>query len=161
LGLALAAAGALAALLLVRRQTEESLRELAAAVARRHGLDPKLVDAVIRAESRYNPDAVSNARAYGLMQVTVATARETAGREVLVHELFEPHVNVDLGCRYLQRLLRAYGGDLRLALMAYNAGPGSVDRWRKQEPDPERILRELAYAQTRAYVAKVLAYLER
>jgi soluble lytic murein transglycosylase len=90
------------------------------------------------------------------MQVRVPTARDMAGRDVTVEELFDPVVNLDLGCRYLRRMRDRYGGDLRLALMAYNAGPGKVDAWLAQEPDPAQVLRNVAYGETRAYVLKVL-----
>jgi len=135
------------------------LRPLVEAAAKKHGLRADLVEAVVRAESRGVPDAVSRKNAYGLMQLTLPTAREIARRDVTPRELFDPRLNLDLGCDYLKRLLVRYG-ELRLALMAYNAGPGNVDRWRREEPDPERILERLAFPETRAYVAKVLSYME-
>jgi soluble lytic murein transglycosylase len=72
-----------------------------------------------------------------------------------VDELFDPLVNLDLGCRYLRRMLDRYG-DVRLALMAYNAGPGRVDQWLAAEPDPARVLRHHAFGETRAYVLRIL-----
>lgn len=160
LGLAVAGAGVVLLLYLIREKTLEELRRLAAETAMRHGLDPAVVDAVVRAESRYDPEAVSRARAYGLMQLQVPTATEVARRPVSADDLFDPVLNLDLGCRYLKRLLTAYGGDLRLALMAYNAGPGRVERWMQREADPARILATLAFPETRAYVEKVLRYAE-
>lgn len=159
--LAAAGAGAVVTLLAVRSQDEAELRKLALAAAARHGLDPALVEAVVRAESRFNPRAVSRSGAYGLMQLTVPTAEELAGRRLYGQDLFDPELNLDLGCLYLKRLLRGYSGDLRLALMAYNAGPGRVAQWRAKEPDPDAILRSLAFAETRAYVEKVLGYMGR
>jgi soluble lytic murein transglycosylase len=90
------------------------------------------------------------------MQVRVPTARDMAGRDVTVDELFDPVVNLDLGCKYLRRMLDRYKNDLRLALMAYNAGPGRVDQWLAQEPDPARVLRHVAFGETRAYVLRVI-----
>jgi len=135
------------------------LRPLVEAAAARHGLDAGLVEAVVRAESRGDPEAVSRRGACGLMQLTLPTAADVAGRTVTMAELFDPATNLDLGCRYLKMLLNRYPSDLRLALMAYNAGLGTVDRWLREEPDPDGILARLAYRETRGYVEKVLGYL--
>jgi soluble lytic murein transglycosylase-like protein len=143
--------------MLAHRREMDEVRPLIASTARLYQLDAELVEALVEAESSGNPRAVSRAQAYGLMQVRVPTARDMAGRDVTVEELFDPVVNVDLGCRYLRRMLDRYGGDVRLALMAYNAGPGKVDQWRAAEPDPARILSNHAYGETRAYVLKVLS----
>jgi soluble lytic murein transglycosylase len=156
-GLAFSLLGSVAILFLARRRAVEELRPLIIDAARRHKLDPDLVTAIVEAESRGNPTAVSRAQAYGLMQVRVPTARDMAGRDVTVEELFDPVVNLDLGCRYLRRMLDRYRDDLRLALMAYNAGPGKVDSWIAQDKDPARVLHDLAYRETRAYVLEVLA----
>lgn len=151
----------LAASLLVlgraREETWEELRRIIRQAAERHGLDPALVEAVVEAESGGNPQAASRARAYGLMQVRVPTARDMAGRDVSIDELFDPRINLDLGCRYLRLMLDRYGGDPRLALMAYNAGPSRVDEWLKKSRDPELVLERHAFGQTRAYVRKVIA----
>jgi len=153
--------GAGGILVLLRRRSWEDLRPLVLRAARRHHLDPGLVEAVVLAESQGNPRAVSGARAYGLMQLRLPTAAEVAGRPVTVEELFEPAVNLELGCRYLRRMFDRYQGNPRLALMAYNAGPARVDRWLAREPDAERVLRELAFPATRNYVRKVLGLLPR
>ena len=142
-----------------RTRLSEDLRALVREAADRHGLDVRLVEAVVRAESRGVPDAVSRAEAYGLMQLRVATASELAGRAVTVQELFDPRLNLDLGCKYLHRLLGLYRGDAKFALMAYNAGPGNVRKWRRKSEDPDEILEKYAFAETRGYVAKVLGYL--
>jgi soluble lytic murein transglycosylase-like protein len=141
---------------LAHQRAVEEIRPLIAMAALRHRIDPDLAAAVVEAESGGNPAAVSRAQAYGLMQVRIPTARDMAGRDVTIEELFDPVVNLDLGCRYLRRMLDRYGGDVRLALMAYNAGPGKVDQWLGEEPDPARALRFKAYGETRAYVLKVL-----
>jgi soluble lytic murein transglycosylase len=158
-GLAFALLGSICILLLAQQRAAEELRPLIVGAALRHRLDPDLVTAVVEAESGGNPRAVSRAQAYGLMQVRVPTARDMARRDVTVEDLFDPATNLDLGCRYLRWLRDRYGGDLRLALMAYNAGPGKVDAWLRREPDPAVVLRELAYGETRAYVFKVLTRL--
>jgi soluble lytic murein transglycosylase len=155
-GVAVALVGSLLILYLSYRQMEEDLHALVEVAAHRHGLDPRLVAAVVEAESKGRPRAVSRAQAYGLMQLRVPTASEVAGRKVGVEELFDPVVNLDLGCKYLRRLIDIYAGDVRLALMAYNAGPGNLEKWMRRESNPERILENLAFGETRYYVRKVL-----
>ena len=157
-GVAVAFLGSILILHLARREEEADLRRLVAIAARGQGLDANLVAGVVHAESNGNPTAVSRARAYGLMQLRVPTASEMAGRPVSVEELFDPVLNLDLGCRYLRRMLDRFDDNLLLALMAYNAGPGTVDRWLVAESDPAAILRRHAYGETRAYVRKVLRH---
>ena len=117
------------------------LRDLAAAAARRHGLDPDLVMAVVSVESGFRPQAVSPKGAQGLMQLMPKTASSLG-----VADAFDPAQNLDGGARHLGQLLTLYGGDLARALAAYNAGEGAVDRHRGVPP----------YRETRAYVKKVL-----
>lgn len=117
------------------------LRELASAAARRHGLDPGLVLAVVSVESAFRPEAVSRKGAQGLMQLMPATAASLG-----VKDAFDPVENLDGGSRHLGSLLTLYGGDLVNALAAYNAGAGAVARYRGVPP----------YRETRAYVKKVL-----
>ena len=100
--------------------------------ARRHGVDTALVKAVIRAESDFVPYAVSPKGALGLMQLMPATARLRN-----VWRVFEPRDNVEGGVRHLRYLLDRYGGNLRLALAAYNAGENAVDRSGGVPPYPE------------------------
>ena len=117
------------------------LRELAAAAARRHGLDPGLVLAVVSVESGFRPQAVSPRGAQGLMQLMPGTASSLG-----VADAFDPVQNLDGGTRHLGQLLTLYGGDLARALAAYNAGEGAVHRHGGVPP----------YRETRAYVKKVL-----
>jgi soluble lytic murein transglycosylase len=155
-GLVFSLLGSIAIVVLAHKRALEELWPLIVSAAQRHRLDPDLVAAVVEAESSGNPSAVSRAQAYGLMQVRVPTARDMARRDVTVDELFDPGFNLDVGCRYLRLMLDRYGDDVRLALMAYNAGPGRVDAWLAAEPDPARVLRHVAFGETRAYVLKVL-----
>lgn len=112
-----------------------------ALAAERHEVDGLLLAAVVEAESRFRPKAVSPRGAVGLMQVLPATGA-MYGR----NDLSDPHANLDVGSRYLRRLLRDYDGDLELALAAYNAGPAAVERYGGVPP----------YRETRNYVKKVL-----
>ena len=117
------------------------LRTLAIEAARRHGLDPALVLAVVGVESAFRPDAVSPKGAQGLMQLMPATAVSLG-----VTDPFDAAANLDGGAKHLQELVERYRGDLKKALAAYNAGAGAVDRHGGVPP----------YAETRAYVGKVL-----
>jgi len=99
--------------------------------ARNHNVDPLLVDAVIKVESNYNPHAVSRVGAQGLMQLMPGTARDLG-----VSNSFDPGQNIEAGVRYLKQLQDLYKDD-RLALAAYNAGPGAVDKYKQIPPYPE------------------------
>jgi soluble lytic murein transglycosylase-like protein len=101
-------------------------------IARRHNVEPSLVDSVIRVESNYNPNAVSSAGAIGLMQLIPSTAKRFG-----VSNTFHPAQNIEGGVRYLKYLMELYRGDERLALAAYNAGEGAVAKYKGIPPYPE------------------------
>jgi soluble lytic murein transglycosylase-like protein len=102
-----------------RDGAEKLVRE----AAERHSVDPALIRAVIETESNWNPSAVSRKGAVGLMQLIPTTAQRFG-----VNDLYSPQQNVDAGVKYLKALLERYNGNLDLALAAYNAGEGAVDR---------------------------------
>jgi soluble lytic murein transglycosylase-like protein len=106
-----------------------------------HAIDPDLISSVIRAESSFNPKAVSPKGAQGLMQLMPGTASKLG-----VKNSFDANANVDGGTRYLRELLLRYQDDLPKALAAYNAGPHRVDQYRGVPP----------YSETRAYVARII-----
>ena len=119
-------------------------------IAADHALDPLLLHAIARVESRHDPLAVSQAGARGLMQVMPATgARFGVGDAQALHDA---PTNLEVSARYLQLLERRFGGQLPLVLAAYNAGEGAVERHGRRIPP---------YAETRDYVRKVLHEYER
>ena len=129
----------------------------AAAAAAAAGIDPLLLLALVREESRYDPAAVSPAGAVGLAQLLPSTARALAGDVPTdAARLKDPTLNLTLGARYLRMQLDRFHGDLRLALAAYNAGPGNARRWMGLDPDPDYLVEKLDFAETRAYVRRVL-----
>jgi soluble lytic murein transglycosylase-like protein len=118
----------------------DGVEKLVREAAERHQVDPALVRAVIETESNWNPMAVSRKGALGLMQLIPTTAQRFGANDA-----FSPQQNVDAGVRYLKTLLERYNGNLDLALAAYNAGEGAVD---KAHGVP-------AFRETRNYVRKV------
>jgi soluble lytic murein transglycosylase-like protein len=112
--------------------------------ARAYGLDPKLVHAVIRAESGYNTNAVSSKGAVGLMQLIPATAQRYG-----VQDSYDPGQNIQGGTRYLRDLMKMFNGNLELAIAGYNAGENAVIRAGNRIPP---------YPETMAYVPKVLNF---
>lgn len=119
--------------------------EVIEAQAAEQGLPPDLVRAVIQAESGFNPNAVSVKGAMGLMQLMPATATELG-----VTNPFHPEQNIRAGVAYLRQLLDRYDSDVSLALAAYNAGPGAVERYSGIPP----------YRETRDYVKKITTITE-
>jgi hypothetical protein len=120
-----------------RNQYSAQIREIAS----RHGVDPALVESVIRAESAFNATAVSRTGARGLMQLMPKTAVALG-----VRDSFDPRENIEGGVRHLRYLLDRYPGNIPLAVAAYNAGEAAVDAHRGIPPYPE----------TRQYVQRVL-----
>jgi soluble lytic murein transglycosylase-like protein len=117
-------------------------RELIAKYCQQSQMDWKLVAALIKVESNFNPSAVSPKGAQGLMQLMPSTQRELG-----VANAFVPEENIRAGVQYLKQLLDAFQGDLSLTLAAYNAGIGRVQKYQAVPPIPE----------TQNYVAKILA----
>lgn len=127
------------------------------AAAQRVNIDPLLLLALVREESRYDPAVVSPARAVGLAQLLPSTARAmTSDRSMSMQRLKDPAINLALGARYVRLQLDRFGGDVRLALAAYNAGPGSARRWTRLAGDPEYLVERITIFETREYVKRVV-----
>ncbi len=118
----------------------DGVEKLVRETADRHRMDPALVRAVIETESNWNPKAYSHKGAGGLMQLIPTTAQKYGA-----YDLFDPQQNIDAGVKHLKWLLERYNGNLDLALAAYNAGEGAVDR----------VHGVPAYRETRNYVQRV------
>jgi len=133
--------------------------------AKRNGLNPAFVYAVIRAESAFQPDARSSAGAVGLMQLSPGSARALARRfPSLIYrrraDLLHPERNIALGTRYMADLLKRFGSDYWAAVAAYNAGPRVARRWRNngRKQAPEIVVETLPYRETREYVKRIFAF---
>ncbi len=121
---------------------KQKFNDLIARAAAKHQIDPKLLHAVIQAESAYNPSAVSSAGAVGLMQLMPDTARRYG-----VYDRLDAEQNVDAGTRYLKDLLAMFNSNLKLAVAGYNAGEGAVMKFKNTVPP---------YPETQNYVQHVL-----
>jgi soluble lytic murein transglycosylase-like protein len=121
---------------------EARYADIIARAAAQYGLRPSLLRGVIAAESNFNPNAVSRRGAQGLMQLMPGTAAGLG-----VRDSFNPEENIFGGARYLRQQLDRFDGDERLALAAYNAGPGAVSRYHGVPP----------YLETQQYISRVLS----
>lgn len=122
--------------------SKNQILNLVTSVSREHGVDDKLVKALIKQESGFNPKAKSHAGALGLMQLMPSTAKGLG-----VTDPLNPVQNVEGGVKYLKSMLDRYNGNIILALAAYNAGPGAVDKYSGVPP----------YKETQNYVKNILS----
>lgn len=126
------------------KKNKKKYSPLIQTIASKYQLDPKLLHAIIRAESAYDPNAISSAGAVGLMQLMPATARRYG-----VTDRRNPKQSITGGTRYLKDLLKMFGSNMKLVAAAYNAGENAVKKYRNSIPP---------YPETQQYVKKVMAY---
>lgn len=130
--------------------------------SKEYNVDPILVFAIIKAESNFNPDVVSSSKAIGLMQLMDTTAEEIS-RNLQINfkegsTLYNPELNIKLGTKYFSNLIKVYNNNYLLALTAYNAGIGNVNKWIEQGVIKEdgSDIENIPFKETNNYVRKIL-----
>lgn len=130
-----------------------------------NNIDPYLVLAVIKAESGFNEDVTSSKEAKGLMQIIDSTAEEMYEDDLMdfnAQYLYNEELNIALGTKYLGTLIKRYNGNYYLAIIAYNAGMGNVDKWIEQGIIPNNldsvVDNNIPFKETKNYLKKVINY---
>ena len=127
------------------KNSRENIETLIEKYAQKNNLDPDFIKAVVKQESGFNPDATSKCGAMGLMQLMPQTAKGLG-----VTDAYDPEQNIEGGVKYLKSMMNRFNNDPKLALAAYNAGPGAVQRYGDVPP----------YRETQNYVKNILASYE-
>ena len=146
---------------IMQRQYPVKYESVVEKYADKYDMDKYLIYAVIRTESKFDQYAVSDAGAYGLMQIQEETASDCAKkldmRVDLPDDLYQPDINIHIGTYYLSWLLERYDGNISVAVAAYNGGIGNVDEWLKSDEysDGKGGLKNIPFAQTAGYVEGV------
>lgn len=130
-----------------------------------NNIDPYLIFAIIKQESKFNKNATSNKEAKGLMQLLDSTAEETAVDIEYINsdsiDLFDAKTNIYIGVKYFRTLVDRYDGNIRLAICAYNAGLGNVDKWILSEDiysGGELNISNIPFEETKTYLVNILNY---
>ena len=129
--------------------------------SKEYNIDSYMIYAIIKAESNFNENAKSNSNAIGLMQIMEPTAKEIAEKidlNITEEQLLEPELNIQLGTKYFAGLLEKYNNNYKIAIIAYNAGIGNVDKWIKEGIIKEdgTDLENVPFKETNNYVRKIL-----
>lgn len=145
---------------MIKRLYKKEYSEFVSKYANRYNVDENLIYAIIKAESNFNPNAVSHQNAMGLMQLMYATAEDLANKsqiKLTEENILEPDINISLGTQYISDLLNKYDC-IEVALSAYNAGSGNVDKWIKNgviQADGSDI-ENIPFKETNTYVRKIM-----
>lgn len=131
-----------------------------------YNTDPNLIYAVIKQESKFNPDALSKSGAKGLMQIMKTTADDMARNVNIIdinnYDIYEPYTNIFLGTKYISYLINHFDGNYYLAIVAYNAGMGKVEGWLDKPyieySDFSSVYNCIQYNETKTYLQNVMNY---
>ena len=136
--------------------------------ASENDIDPYLIYAIIKQESNFNKDSISNKNAKGLMQILDSTAEETAikidyidSRDI---DLYDSTTNISIGTKYLKSLINRYNGNIYLGICAYNAGLGNVDKWILSEDiylNEHLNISNIPFKETKTYLTNILKYYQK
>lgn len=138
--------------------------EIIESASERYSIDPYLVLAIIKVESNFNKEAMSSSDAKGLMQVMNSTAEEEIDTINSVdssnYDIYDPYTNIEIGTKYFSELVSRYDGNIYIAICAYNAGLGNVDKWFEkpynQYTDFESTQENIQFSETKTYLSKVI-----
>ncbi len=146
---------------IMQKQYPITYQSIVEKYAKEYKLEPSLVFAIIRTESKFDANAVSKNAAYGLMQLREETGLDCSKKLNIKNfkkeDLMNPEINIRMGCCYFRSLLNRYRNNTRNAIAAYNSGPGNVDKWLKDKTciDADGNLVNIPFSETKDYVKKV------
>ena len=147
---------------ILKRMYPTTYSEYVYRYAEEYDVDPVMIFAIIKAESNFNPNVVSSSKAIGLMQLMDNTAEEIADKLEIDFmkgaSLYNPELNIQLGTKYFPNLMKEYGNNYLLALTAYNAGIGNVQKWIEQGAikNDGSDIENIPFKETNNYVRKIV-----
>lgn len=146
--------------IILRMLYKTDYRQYVEKYAEKYGVEKELLYAVIKVESKFDPNAISKSKAKGLMQIMDSTAKEIAKKnniELTDENILDPEINIEIGTIYLSQLIEKYNS-VELAIAAYNAGHGNVDKWISQDTLKEdgTDAENIPFKETNMYVRKVM-----